>query len=211
MMLVLHFLREGDLFLDVGANVGSYCILASGVCHARTWAFEPDPNTAQALKRNISINGLNELVEVYELAISDCEGQVPFTVERDTTNRIASATDENVRIVAQNTLDAITEGHAPIMVKMDVEGHEEAALRGAKDLLARQSLQLIELETVTPMMATILHENEFEPVRYDPFQRRLRKGNSEAQSANQAYARDLDFVAERLASAASVHVLGHTI
>ena len=36
MMLPLHFLREGDLFLDIGANVGSYTVLASGVCRAKT-------------------------------------------------------------------------------------------------------------------------------------------------------------------------------
>src|SRR6478752_1702566 len=53
MMFVLHFLRGGDLFLDIGANVGSYVILASGVCRATTWAFEPDPNTVCNLKRNV--------------------------------------------------------------------------------------------------------------------------------------------------------------
>ena len=41
MMLPLHFLREGDLFLDIGSNVGSYAVLASRVCGATTWAFEP--------------------------------------------------------------------------------------------------------------------------------------------------------------------------
>jgi hypothetical protein len=43
MLFVLHFLRQGDLFLDVGANIGSSTVLASGVRGARTWAFEPDP------------------------------------------------------------------------------------------------------------------------------------------------------------------------
>ena len=47
MMLTLNFLREGDLFLDIGANVGSYTVLASGICRAVTWAFEPDPGTVR--------------------------------------------------------------------------------------------------------------------------------------------------------------------
>src|ERR1700737_2016418 len=59
MMFMLHFLQEGDLFLDVGANVGSYTVLASGVCRASTWAFEPDPNTVRHLRRNIAINELD--------------------------------------------------------------------------------------------------------------------------------------------------------
>ena len=37
MAFVLHFLRPGDFFADVGANIGSYTVLASGVCKARTW------------------------------------------------------------------------------------------------------------------------------------------------------------------------------
>src|SRR5208337_4267417 len=64
MMLALHFLREGELFLDIGANVGSYTVIGSGVCGAKTWAFEPDPDTVRALKRNIEINGLDSLVTV---------------------------------------------------------------------------------------------------------------------------------------------------
>src|SRR5262245_33485687 len=43
MMFLLHFLRAGDLFLDIGANVGTYTVLASGVSKASTRAFEPDP------------------------------------------------------------------------------------------------------------------------------------------------------------------------
>src|SRR4029077_6652553 len=80
MMLPLHFLREGDLFLDIGANVGSYTVLASGICRAVTWAFEPDPGTIRNLKRNIAINSLEPLVTIYELALGSAEGEVPFTV-----------------------------------------------------------------------------------------------------------------------------------
>ncbi len=58
MMVALHFLREGDLFLDIGANVGSYSVLASGVCRARSWAFEPDSITAEHLRRNLKLNRL---------------------------------------------------------------------------------------------------------------------------------------------------------
>ena len=64
MAFVLHFLRAGDLFADVGANVGSYTILASGVVGCRTVAFEPDPVTAAALERNINLNKIAERVEL---------------------------------------------------------------------------------------------------------------------------------------------------
>src|ERR1700730_10681604 len=86
MMFPLHFLREGDLFLDIGANIGSYTVLASGVCRSTTWAFEPDPNTLHHLKRNIAINELNGLVTVYECVLGPTQGEIPFTVGRDPVN-----------------------------------------------------------------------------------------------------------------------------
>src|SRR5579863_4327451 len=62
MAFLLHFLRPDDLFVDIGANIGSYTILASGVRRARTIAFEPDPVTFAALSRNIALNALEPFV-----------------------------------------------------------------------------------------------------------------------------------------------------
>ncbi len=55
MAFVVHFLREGDLFLDIGANVGSFTVLAAGVARARSFAFEPIADTARDLRRNIAV------------------------------------------------------------------------------------------------------------------------------------------------------------
>src|SRR6266404_8257887 len=56
MALVLHLLRPQDLFLDIGANIGSYTILASKLCGAQTIAFEPEPRVARTLEQNIHAN-----------------------------------------------------------------------------------------------------------------------------------------------------------
>lgn len=55
MAFVLHVLRACDGFLDVGANVGSYSILASGVAQARTLALEPIPATRRRLSDLIAL------------------------------------------------------------------------------------------------------------------------------------------------------------
>ena len=89
MIFLLHFLRPGDLFLDVGANVGSYTILASGVCKARTAAFEPDPDTARHLMTNIQVNSLNNIVTVYEVVVGAEDATVRFTLGLDTVNQVA--------------------------------------------------------------------------------------------------------------------------
>jgi FkbM family methyltransferase len=211
MMVSLHFLREGDLFLDVGANVGTYTVLASGVCRAKTWAFEPDASTAQYLKRNIEINRLEELVKVFEFALGADQGNVAFTVGLDTVNRIALDNDQTVRMIRLERLDAIVGDTQPIMIKVDVEGAEEGVLRGATELLANPCLKVVELETVTPESAAILSRNEFERAYYDPFQHALNRQETNFKSANSLFVRDWSFVASRLAKASKVEILGREI
>ena len=60
MAFVLHVLRATDHFVDVGANVGSYTVLAAGAVGARTTAIEPIPTTFAHLVRNVALNGLGE-------------------------------------------------------------------------------------------------------------------------------------------------------
>lgn len=211
MMLLLHFLRDGDLFLDIGANVGSYTVLASGVCKAKTWAFEPDPNTLRHLRRNIAVNNLDALVKVSECALGAEQGEVPFTVGRDTMNRIATANDKNVRMVRQERLDTLVGSSQPIMIKIDVEGAEESVLHGAAALLASPYLKVIELETVTPETAHMLDKNQFERAYYDPTSRRLDRKQIGLKSSNFLYVRDWPFVAGRLATAEKIEVLDRRI
>src|SRR4029078_426269 len=121
MMFLLHFLRLDDLFLDIGANVGTYTLLASGVCRAKAIAFEPDPRAAEALRRNIELNRLNERVGVHQVAVGPSEGYVNFTVGRDTENTIAKP-GENCQVVRQIRLDDVVCGLNPTFAKIDVEG-----------------------------------------------------------------------------------------
>jgi FkbM family methyltransferase len=211
MMLPLHFLRAGDLFLDIGANVGSYTVLAAGVRRAKTWAFEPDPVTVGHLNRNIALNGLVDRVTVHQLALGPSEGTVSFTAGRDTTNRVALPADRNVRTIPQRPLDALIGDHEPVMIKMDVEGYEEHVLRGAAFTLAKPSLRLIEIETLAPATEGLLTGNGFESAYYDPFTRKLSREQTGPSASNSVYVRDWLFVAARLADGPPVKVLGRSI
>ena len=53
MGFALHFLRPDDLFLDVGANIGAYTVLAAGAAGCRVIAFEPAPATFRSLQANL--------------------------------------------------------------------------------------------------------------------------------------------------------------
>ncbi len=211
MMIPLHFLREGDLFLDIGANVGTFTVLASGVCRARTFAFEPDPGTVRRLERNITVNGLEAMVKVYECALGEKGGEVQFTVGHDSTNKIADADDRNTRTVCQERLDTVIEGLEPIMMKVDVEGAEEGVLQGATALLAMPCLKVIELETVTGGSLHILHKYEFERAYYDPFCRHLSREPIDLKSSNSLFVRDWPFVTSRLATGGGVEIFDRRI
>ena len=215
MMFVLHFLRGGDLFLDIGANVGSYAILASGVCGATTWAFEPDPNTVRSLKRNVAINDLDELVTVYELALGGTEGEVPFTIGQDTGNRVTTSSGEkNVRMVSQQRLDALIGGdpQSIMMIKMDVEGYEEEVLRGAEALLANECLKIIDIEWPTSWIREALRSHHFTSAYYEPFSRKLQREPVDTfSSSNSLFVRDWEFVNSRLTTANKIKVLSHSI
>jgi hypothetical protein len=69
MSFVLHLLTDEDLFGDVGANVGVYCVLASRVRGAKSVAMEPVSNTTEALRLNVAINELRGLVDILEIGV----------------------------------------------------------------------------------------------------------------------------------------------
>jgi FkbM family methyltransferase len=211
MMIPLHFLRRGDFFLDVGANVGAYTILASGVCGANTFAFEPDPNTVSRLRRNIEVNGLEDRVEVYECALGKERAEAAFTVGLDTVNRIAPAGGSGTRIVRMERLEDVVCDTPPAMMKVDVEGAELEVLSGADRVLTNPSLRVIELETVVPESAEILAQHGFEKACYDPFHRTLSKQLDNCRSSNTLFVRDWHFVTDRLQTARSLEVLGRMI
>jgi FkbM family methyltransferase len=56
--------REGDVFLDVGANVGAYTIHASAVARAQTYAFEPSHAGIQSLRGNVDLNHIADRVNI---------------------------------------------------------------------------------------------------------------------------------------------------
>lgn len=173
MAFLLHLLRPGDLFVDVGANIGSYTVLASAVCGARSIAIEPDPGAVQSLERNVEINGIGDRMSVIEAAAGAAPGTVRFTIGQDTTNRVAADTDAATREVQVRTLDDILAKEDPILIKMDVEGYEPEVVAGALTVLKKPSLAALITETADPSIRSVLTNNGFVCASYDPFERAL--------------------------------------
>lgn len=134
--------RSGATVLDVGANVGAYTLLfARWTGQAgRVFAFEPASASRAGLTRHLEINALADRVTVQDEAIGDRTGTATF---RDAgthgDNRlVASGGDQSVT-VPLTTIDAFCEAHGltPDVIKIDIEGAELAALRGARRTIAR--------------------------------------------------------------------------
>ncbi|MFO0710549.1 MAG: FkbM family methyltransferase [Sandaracinus sp.] len=173
MAFVTHALRASDLFVDVGANVGSYTVLAGGVSGARVIACEPIAATRARLERNVAVNQLQARTRVEAVAVSDHDGTVSMTSDRDTMNTVAL--EGGVEVPAR-TLDTLLAGEVPRVLKVDVEGHEAAVLRGASRTLASEGLEAIVLEpggSEVDFVRATLASHGFEAHRYDPFAREL--------------------------------------
>jgi FkbM family methyltransferase len=126
MAFVLHLLRQTDLFVDVGANVGAYTVLASGVAGSMSIAFEPVPDTFTHLLRNIAVNAIADRVDGRNVAVGREDGTVRFTATLDTINHVATEHDTADQLVEVPVvkLDHALENREPTLIKIDVEGYE---------------------------------------------------------------------------------------
>ncbi len=88
----LRYLRPGDHFVDVGANVGVFSTLVgTRIPGVRITAIEPFPPVREDLLANLALNDLSsDVVDVVDSAVSDTAGEATFEVlDRDVLNRLA--------------------------------------------------------------------------------------------------------------------------
>ncbi len=222
MSFLLHFLNHNDTFVDVGANVGVYTILAAGVSNAKVIAIEPSKETLSILKENIKINSLSNKVEVIEKAIGDKPGNVLFTQNLEAVNRIIRKEDSSVSSfeVVKTTLDILLEQKNANLIKIDVEGYEVNVLKGSKAVLLNPELKAIIIETNglankyelnEASIFSLLDDVGFIPFKYLPLDgRKLIKLNIDKDiiDHNTIFIRDLEFVKAKLKKAKLIKVNG---
>jgi FkbM family methyltransferase len=150
-----QLLGPGHTVLDVGANYGVITMLAAqavgpgGCVHA----FEPQPGVAELLRRSVSLNGMSQVV-VHEVALSDSDGQLELRVPTENLGAASLGRSHDGPSTAF-TVDVRSSGAylasldlGPIrLLKIDIEGHEPAFLRGARDYLAAAPPDVIVFES----------------------------------------------------------------
>jgi FkbM family methyltransferase len=140
MMTWRRNLRPGDLFIDVGANVGSYAIWAAE-SGADVIALEPADETFGLLLENIALNGYR--IDAIQAAAGSFCGTAHFTSGRDCVNQFDPLGDARTRVV---TIDSLIGDRAVAGMKVDVEGFEIQVLQGCARALAQERISLIQLE-----------------------------------------------------------------
>lgn len=214
MAFVLHCLRVGDTFVDVGANVGSYTVLASGVVGCQTISLEPVPSTFQKLERNVRVNGIGGVVELHHCAAGAGAGEVWFRTDHDTMNRVVDEGEgvqkERVRVCG---MDELLRGRVGDIWKVDVEGYEWEVLRGSVESLQRGVLRAVMLEGDDERISNCMRDAGFSAMTYDPWERRLSEvvgEKSKRMIGNHLWVKDRQWVQERCAQSRRYKVCGVT-
>ena len=151
--VLAKLLRPGDVFVDGGANIGLFSLVGAVAVGpgGRVLACEPGPGTMALLRANAAENRFG-MLELHEVALSERPGRARFTVFEPGSGLASFApgdADGTELDVTVTTLDTLTRDVAePVaVVKLDIEGAEAKALRGAARLIARdRPVFVIELE-----------------------------------------------------------------
>lgn len=144
MSFLLRYLQPEDDFLDLGANIGVYTLLAASKINLGTiYSIEALPKNYDRLQENIALNNLHQ-VQSYAIAIADRVGTVRLDLaEGDCMPHLVeeTATVENAIAVPCESLDTLFNHQPPHnlkLAKMDIEGAELLALKGATSFLEYQ-------------------------------------------------------------------------
>jgi FkbM family methyltransferase len=137
---LVEVLQPGDVFYDLGANVGFFTLLAARLVGptGRVIAFEPDPRNAATLRGNIDANDFDN-VQIIEQGVSEQSGTMSFMLADSTASHFVgdgAAVAGTTPVPVTSLDDFLTDGvPAPTVLKLDIEGEEVRALRGAARLL----------------------------------------------------------------------------
>ncbi len=160
--------EQPDLFVDVGANIGYYCLTAASRGVSRVIAFEPSPTIADVLTRSVQANDtLRDRVQIRREALSDHPGVIKFWPNLQEHN-FGTGSVVPLEIPSENRCievrchkgdDALSGvGQGRLLIKMDIEGGEFAALQGLRETILK----------LKPTLLMEVHPNQLRALGHDP-------------------------------------------
>ncbi len=188
-------IKKGDVVLDIGAHIGYYTLIAADIVgdEGKVYAFEPDPKNFTLLEKNVRENGYKN-VELVNKAVAEKTGSSRLYLNTENTgdHRIYSASDKrrSIKIQAISLDDFFRDKNKRInMIKMDIQGSEVRAFKGAIKLI-KQNQNIKILTEFWPYglrlsgssakeYARLLLGNNFKLFNLDEVKKKKRKINEE--------------------------------
>ena len=156
-IIIQNLINKKNVFIDCGANAGFYSLdIATKVENVITYAFEPSKQERIFLKNNINLNKITN-IEIIEFAVGDKDDEVIFNDTRDekinnssgggfvTSEIPESKNNYKVKIVTldQYFKDLNFQNNTSIFIKIDLEGYDFKAIRGAKNIILNYDCTVI--------------------------------------------------------------------
>jgi FkbM family methyltransferase len=160
---IQDYVKEGDIFYDIGANIGIYSLLAAIKVgkSGSIYAFEPHAFSFTKLLNNISINSLDEVVLPLSCALGNRVERLSFNYKSldpgSSDSQLGTYMDMNENIFVpmctevkiSETVDTLVEGHGlkpPTHIKIDVDGNELLILKGMRNTLINFKPKSVQVE-----------------------------------------------------------------
>lgn len=153
---IINNLKEGDVFVDVGANIGYFSMLAAQQKAGKVLAIEPIPKTYNMLNMNIKHNLFDNIIEPFNIALGSEERMAKFVTSLGPKNHVEYEVDKmqvnlptiDVKVIK---LDSLLKKRKEInridFIKVDIEGYEYNFLLGArKTIEAFKPMIMMEIE-----------------------------------------------------------------
>lgn len=212
----VHYLKEDDLFIDAGANLGHFTLLVGAISESSVISFEPDIDTFAKLKSNIDLNKLKKNVRIQNLGLGDRNQKVSFKSMRNNGHNYilnSEVGDKEVEIIP---LDKVKLKNIPSLIKIDVEGYEKKVLIGAENILKNKKLNamIIEISDHSERYGNSIQDTYdfvlsfgFNSYEYNPFLRQVNPCTLENRSMEDIiFIRDLKRAKSRLSEGKPINL-----
>jgi len=150
-----NFIKEDKNFIDIGAHIGSYTLLA-GKKAKHTYSFECSPKTFCYLCANLALQNMEYKVNPYSVALGPSEGEIEYMIRSEDgggngVKSLERDTVENPKkiLVPMRTLDSYKIRDVSL-IKIDVEGFEKEVLQGSVETLQESGYPPILFESWNP-------------------------------------------------------------
>jgi FkbM family methyltransferase len=178
---MFSYLRAGDGVVYVGANLGIYTVACASL-GAVVSAIEPSSVSRPVLEHNISINELQNRVQVFATALGKECGNAALTTDLDGANHLVDVEEgPHHEVVQIRTLDSLVDENSQwfgpqkiSFIKVDAEGHDESVLHGARSTIeAHQPVILVESWAGGTEIRALLSTMNYRVYRFDIVEQRL--------------------------------------